>query len=150
MSIEQPEPSYCSYIVMCVGGVTSSGSKGRCIYKCSQYFMAIEILLVFRIYGILCIEYKVNVYLSAYEFWSVQDHENTRYNKRFDFYFGFSEYVVLRFSECLNPVFYNLGSTKMRRHTRRFIYGLFGIYHGSRRKSTTSTLSTSQSQSTAA
>jgi len=31
------------------------------------------------------------------------------------------EYLFLRFSECLNPFFYNFGSNKMRKHTIMFL-----------------------------
>ncbi|XP_076818862.1 trace amine-associated receptor 9-like isoform X1 [Clavelina lepadiformis] len=58
---------------------------------------------------------------TAYEFWAVQDLPVTPYYRFADYWFGMIEYFFLRFSECVNPLFYNLGSAKMRRHTKKFI-----------------------------
>ena len=59
--------------------------------------------------------------LLAYEFWSVQPLPNTMYFRYLDYWFGMVQYYFLRFSECLNPLFYNLGSTKMRKYTIDFV-----------------------------
>ncbi|XP_077967113.1 blue-sensitive opsin-like [Styela clava] len=64
---------------------------------------------------------------TAYEFWSLQHHPNTRYHRVFDYWFGMSEYLCIRFSECLNPIFYNIGSSKMRKCTIRYIKEKFGV-----------------------
>ncbi|XP_076818861.1 neuromedin U receptor homolog nmur-2-like [Clavelina lepadiformis] len=58
---------------------------------------------------------------TAYEFWSVEPRENTMYNRRADYWFGMIEYFFLRFSECMNPLLYNLGSSKMRHYTKKLI-----------------------------
>lgn len=53
---------------------------------------------------------------SAYEVWSIHSS-----NAIADYWFGLSQYFFLRFSECLNPIFYNIGSSKMRRFTLSFL-----------------------------
>ncbi|XP_076818864.1 D(1)-like dopamine receptor isoform X3 [Clavelina lepadiformis] len=58
---------------------------------------------------------------TAYEFWGNQDLPKTPYYRFADYWFGMIEYFFLRFSEVLNPLFYNLGSAKMRKHTKKFI-----------------------------
>nr|XP_039267226.1 growth hormone secretagogue receptor type 1-like [Styela clava] len=52
----------------------------------------------------------------TYEIWSL-----TSSNPVADYWFGLTEYFCLRFSECMNPIFYNVSSSKMRRHTKRFL-----------------------------
>jgi len=61
------------------------------------------------------------VSVAAYEFWSIQDFPNEQYYYAIDYWFGMIEYLFLRFSECLNPLFYNLGSAKMRKYTKHFL-----------------------------
>uniref|UniRef100_F6WSI3 G-protein coupled receptors family 1 profile domain-containing protein n=3 Tax=Ciona intestinalis TaxID=7719 RepID=F6WSI3_CIOIN len=39
----------------------------------------------------------------------------------FDWRFAMVQYLMLRFSECMNPVFYNLASGKMRGETKKFL-----------------------------
>ena len=56
----------------------------------------------------------------AYDVWSLQDFENNEYNKILDYWFGVGAYIALRFSETMNPIFYNLGSPKIRAHTKEF------------------------------
>nr|XP_026690745.1 blue-sensitive opsin-like [Ciona intestinalis] len=63
---------------------------------------------------------------TAYEFWSTQPRPNTMYYKSFDYWFGMSEYFCIRISECLNPIFYNLGSAKMRKCTAGLLRKMFG------------------------
>ena len=46
-----------------------------------------------------------------------------------NYWFSVSEYLLLRISECLNPIFYNLGSNQMRRCTLKLLYKMFGIKH---------------------
>jgi len=58
---------------------------------------------------------------TVYEFWTVQPRANTQENKVIDYWFGMIEYFFLRFSECLNPIFYNFGSAKMRKYTADFL-----------------------------
>ncbi|CAK8697310.1 unnamed protein product [Clavelina lepadiformis] len=58
---------------------------------------------------------------TAYEFWSVQNYPQTQLFFRIDYWFGMIEYIFLRFSECLNPLFYNLGSSKVRGYTKKFL-----------------------------
>ena len=66
-------------------------------------------------------ERKSIILFAAYEFWSVQPRANTQQNRVTDYWFGMIEYFFLRFSECLNPVIYNLGSAKMRKCTTEFL-----------------------------
>jgi len=54
---------------------------------------------------------------SVYEIWSYGTYPNEQYYLLVDYWFGFISYICLRFSECLNPIFYNFGSPKMRSHT---------------------------------
>lgn len=42
-----------------------------------------------------------------------------------NYWFSMIEYLCLRFSECLNPLFYNFGSPKMRRCTLRLLTSTF-------------------------
>ncbi|CAK8671550.1 growth hormone secretagogue receptor type 1-like isoform X2 [Clavelina lepadiformis] len=58
---------------------------------------------------------------TAYEFWSFVPRPNTPYNRQFDYWFGTIQYFFLRFSECTNPILYNLGSSKMRFYTKQFM-----------------------------
>ena len=51
----------------------------------------------------------------------MQEHPNEEFYHRTDYWFGMVEYFFLRFSECLNPIFYNLGSGKLRKYTIKFI-----------------------------
>ena len=43
-----------------------------------------------------------------------------------NYWFSVSEYLLLRISECLNPVFYNLGSNQMRRCTMKLLKQMVG------------------------
>ena len=38
-----------------------------------------------------------------------------------DYWFSIGEYICLRFSECLNPVFYNFGNPRMKRCTLKLL-----------------------------
>ena len=70
---------------------------------------------------ILIYNSNIFLYFTAYEYWALEDRPNERYYRIADYWFGMIEYLFLRFSECLNPLFYNLGSAKMRRHTKKFL-----------------------------
>ena len=61
------------------------------------------------------------LYLAAYHYWALEDRADERLYRNADYWFGMIEYLFLRFSEGLNPLFYNLGSAKMRRHTKKFL-----------------------------
>lgn len=54
----------------------------------------------------------------AYEIWDTSGAPAT---KQMDYWVGFSSYICLRLSECLNPVFYNIGSSKMRKCTKNYL-----------------------------
>ena len=62
-----------------------------------------------------------NFCFTAYEFWSVEDHPNKFYYRQVDFWFGMAGYILLRFSECLNPLFYNIGSPVVYKHSKMFV-----------------------------
>ena len=47
---------------------------------------------------------------AAYEFFTIQKHHDTFNNWWIDWHFGTAQYMCLRLSECLNPIFYNIGS----------------------------------------
>lgn len=66
--------------------------------------------------------------ISAYEQWSAQKLPNSYYYLRLDYWFGMSSYITLRFSETMNPVFYNLGSTKLRTATIKTINAKLGWF----------------------
>ena len=57
-----------------------------------------------------------------------------------NYWFSVSEYLLLRISECLNPVFYNLGSNQMRRCTMKLLKQMVGQEAGE--ESSTSALET--------
>ncbi|XP_078494137.1 growth hormone secretagogue receptor type 1-like [Ciona intestinalis] len=58
---------------------------------------------------------------TAYQFYTTSVKPTTHYAKAFDWWFGMIEHMALRISECLNPVFYNLASSKMRSETVRVL-----------------------------
>lgn len=59
---------------------------------------------------------------SAYLMWtSVTENKSIEE----DYWFGVGSYLCLRFSECLNPLMYNLGSNKLRKATAKFIVRLY-------------------------
>ena len=48
-----------------------------------------------------------------------------------NYWFSVSEYILLRISECVNPIFYNLGSNQMRRCTLKLLNKMIGRKHAS-------------------
>lgn len=59
---------------------------------------------------------------SAYMLWTqTGQRPHTPYYARLDYWFGASVYISLRFSETMNPIFYNLGSPKMRSQTCKLL-----------------------------
>jgi len=63
--------------------------------------------------------------ITAYDAWSTNSFPNTVYYKKLDYWFGVSGYICLRFSETMNPIFYNIGSPKIRAATRKLLNGTF-------------------------
>nr|XP_039252630.1 green-sensitive opsin-like [Styela clava] len=61
---------------------------------------------------------------TVYEFWTLNNKDTSLEGWKREWMFGTAQYICLRFSECLNPVFYNLASTKMRKETKKFLKGL--------------------------
>lgn len=59
--------------------------------------------------------------ITAYTFYTTNVNQTTLQGKIYDWNFGMIAYIFLRLSECLNPIFYNVASAKMRRATRQFI-----------------------------
>ncbi|CAK8674398.1 unnamed protein product [Clavelina lepadiformis] len=55
---------------------------------------------------------------SVFQFYTVRVPSLTHQHRVFDWWFGSFEYFALRFSECLNPIFYNIASRKMRQETK--------------------------------
>ena len=54
--------------------------------------------------------------MGIYRVWTTTgDHAN----QSFDYWFGIVSYLSLRFSECMNPIVYNLGSSKIRNATKK-------------------------------
>ncbi|XP_076826052.1 somatostatin receptor type 2-like [Clavelina lepadiformis] len=58
---------------------------------------------------------------TAYHIFATTTKAVTREDEIYHWWFGMSEYMCLRLSECLNPIFYNLASSKMRRETIRHL-----------------------------
>ena len=61
--------------------------------------------------------------LSAYPIWTTAAIQKPCTDAVFviDYWIGVVAYLILRLSECLNPVMYNLGCRDMRRATLRFL-----------------------------
>jgi len=57
----------------------------------------------------------------AYEYWGVQTYPETYYYHTLDYWFGFSAYMMLRLSECINPFVYILGSKQIYKRTNDFV-----------------------------
>ncbi|XP_076814285.1 growth hormone secretagogue receptor type 1-like [Clavelina lepadiformis] len=68
--------------------------------------------------------------LTAFHFYTgfTIDQSNAEINA-FDWRFAIVQYIMLRFSECLNPIFYNLASKKMRSETFKMIKKAFRTSH---------------------
>ncbi|CAK8672997.1 unnamed protein product [Clavelina lepadiformis] len=66
---------------------------------------------------------------TAFEFYSYGHYNHGPVAIRSDWQFGTAQYICLRFSECLNPIFYNLGSAKMREATKSFCFRIMNIRH---------------------
>ncbi|XP_078480992.1 growth hormone secretagogue receptor type 1-like [Ciona intestinalis] len=62
---------------------------------------------------------------AVFHYWTVNVKAISYQQKVFDWWFGSVEYFCLRISECLNPVFYNLASSKMRKETRKTIHRIW-------------------------
>ena len=58
---------------------------------------------------------------AIYQDWTIELRSNIGGEGNADYWFGVLSYLCLRFSECLNPLIYNLGSNKMRRATRKLL-----------------------------
>lgn len=63
--------------------------------------------------------------LSAYPIWATAIPHKKCTGSIFviDYWIGVVAYIILRISECLNPMMYNLGCREMRRATTRFLHG---------------------------
>ena len=46
---------------------------------------------------------------------------SSHYKAEIDYWFGLFSYLSLRFSECMNPFMYNLGSSNLRQATKTFL-----------------------------
>ena len=57
---------------------------------------------------------------AVYQVWTIESRSNTGL-ELIDYWFGITSYLCLRFSECLNPIIYNLGSSKMRMATKKLL-----------------------------
>ncbi|XP_026696691.2 growth hormone secretagogue receptor type 1-like [Ciona intestinalis] len=58
---------------------------------------------------------------TAYHIYAMNTKVTTHEDEVFHWWFGVVEYFCLRLSECLNPVFYNLASSKMRNETKKVL-----------------------------
>ncbi|XP_039252257.2 growth hormone secretagogue receptor type 1-like [Styela clava] len=58
---------------------------------------------------------------TVFEFYTINSTDKSFRGWKIDWTFGTAQYMCLRLSECLNPIFYNLASTKMRRETKSFL-----------------------------
>ena len=69
--------------------------------------------------GLVILSFMVGYIPSElYHIWTSSTADKDRH---FDYWFGMVSYLSLRFSECLNPVMYNLGSGKLRRETAEML-----------------------------
>ncbi|XP_039269772.1 growth hormone secretagogue receptor type 1-like [Styela clava] len=59
--------------------------------------------------------------ITAYTFYTTNVKHSKLAMKQMDWNFGMIAYILLRLSECLNPIFYNIASAKMRRETVAFL-----------------------------
>ena len=57
---------------------------------------------------------------AVYQVWTIESRSNTGL-ELIDYWFAITSYLCLRFSECLNPIIYNLGSSKMRMATKKLL-----------------------------
>nr|CAB3249004.1 growth hormone secretagogue receptor type 1-like [Phallusia mammillata] len=55
---------------------------------------------------------------TAYHIYATTTKAITHHDEVVHWWFGMSEYMLLRLSECLNPIFYNLASSSMRKETK--------------------------------
>ncbi|XP_039256222.2 alpha-1A adrenergic receptor-like [Styela clava] len=58
---------------------------------------------------------------SAYLLYATAAPQSTLQEQIFHWNFGTISYILLRLSECLNPIFYNVASSKMRKETKSFL-----------------------------
>ena len=58
---------------------------------------------------------------AIYQVWTIESRSNTEIKPNADYWFGVVSYLCLRFSECLNPIIYNLGSGKIRKATKKLL-----------------------------
>ncbi|CAK8674931.1 unnamed protein product [Clavelina lepadiformis] len=62
---------------------------------------------------------------TAYQFYTTTRIPTNDVDEAFDWWFGVAEHICLRLSECLNPIFYNIASRKMRKETIGFLRKAF-------------------------
>nr|XP_039256557.1 rhodopsin, GQ-coupled-like [Styela clava] len=58
---------------------------------------------------------------SVYSLYATAAPQSTLQEQIFHWHFGSVSYILLRLSECLNPIFYNVASSKMRKETILFL-----------------------------
>ncbi|XP_076805299.1 uncharacterized protein LOC143449106 [Clavelina lepadiformis] len=63
---------------------------------------------------------------TAFHFVATTSKPKTQSDLHMQWWFGQLEYITLRISECLNPIFYNLSSPKMRHETMALIMKIGG------------------------
>ena len=74
---------------------------------------------IFLQLGLVILSFMVGyIPSSVYLIWTTSTPDKDRH---FDYWFGIVSYLSLRFSECLNPVMYNLGSGKLRKETLKML-----------------------------
>ncbi|CAK8671111.1 unnamed protein product [Clavelina lepadiformis] len=59
--------------------------------------------------------------MTSYMLWTTRSTKKQSFGCGFDYWFNVGAYFALRFSECLNPVMYNLASTKMRESSKNVV-----------------------------
>nr|XP_026696399.1 growth hormone secretagogue receptor type 1-like [Ciona intestinalis] len=80
------------------------------------------IIQLFLIVGSFLVGY---IPFTAYAFYTQYPGKKGDNLLRIDWLFGIIQYICMRTSECLNPIFYNIGSSKMRVETKRFLEKCF-------------------------
>ena len=58
---------------------------------------------------------------AVYQVWTIESRSNIGGESNTDYWFGVVSYLCLRFSECVNPIIYNLGSSKIHEATKKLL-----------------------------
>nr|XP_026691624.1 growth hormone secretagogue receptor type 1-like [Ciona intestinalis] len=79
---------------------------------------------------------------TGFHVFSLLVQQKTYEDKALHWWLGVGEYLCLRVSECLNPIFYNLASSKMRKETTNYLKRMCRVRTGGVQPTTASDIST--------